>query len=181
MKKFGRCLSELTTERTLHVVETLFPKHPAVRYEEIAAADIPHFTEEDLGEARKKMRTRRCLGPDWIPPEAFRLAAELHPAKVLQELNSVHNKEEFQSEWKHANLILIKKDGKTDNLLSSYRPLCLLDTLGKLLEHLLMERLKLEIECRCGLADNQFGFGERHSTLDALESRGIGDPSSEWY
>lgn len=74
----------------------------------------------------------------------------------------------FPSKWKHANLILIKKDGKTENFPSSYRVLCLLDTHGKLLEHLLLGRLKLDIERRGGLADNQLGFREGRSVLDAL-------------
>lgn len=43
-----------------------------------------------------KLGTRVCSGPDWIPPEAVSLAAELHPAKVLQALNTVHTNEVSQ-------------------------------------------------------------------------------------
>lgn len=168
-KKLSRGLPVLTTEITLQVVETLFPNHPAVRYEEIAATEIPLFTEGELEEARKKMKPKKSPGPDGIPPEAVKLAAEIDPTKVLQALNCALTKEQFPSEWKQANLILIKKQGKPDNLPSSYRPLCLLDTLGKLLEHLLLGRLKGEIERTGGLAENQFGFVEGRSTLNAMQ------------
>lgn len=63
----------------------------------------------------------------------------------------------------------MKKEGKPDNLPSSYRPLCLLDTLGKLLEHLILARLRDEIERTGGLAENQFGFREGRSTISAVQ------------
>lgn len=168
-KKLGRSLPVLSSEMTLRVVETLFPKHPAVKYEEIAATDIPFFPEEELEEARKKMRPKKSPGPDGIPPEAVKVASEIHPTKVLHALNSALMNECFPDDWKKANLILLKKDGKPDGLPSSYRPLCLLDTLGKLLEHLLLKRLKSEIERTGGLAEIQFGFREGCSTLNALQ------------
>lgn len=67
-----------------------------------------------------------------------------------------------------AKLIFLKKKGKPDNLPSSYRLLCLLDTLGKLLEHLLLARLRDEIERTGKLAKNQFGFREGPSTISAV-------------
>lgn len=115
---------------------------------------------------RRSRNTPFHRGRAGIPPEAVRLASELHPAKVLQALNNALTKEEFPSKWKQANLILIKKDGKPENFPYFYRPLCLLDLLGKLLEHLFLRRLKWEIERNSGLADNQFSFREgQHWTV----------------
>lgn len=169
MKKLGQPLPVLTCEMMKQVVRALFPKHPAINYEEIAATNIPPFTELELEKAWKRIKTKKSSGPDGIPPEAVILAAKSQPRKVLQAMNYALLNEQFPAAWKRANLVLLKKPGKPDNSPSSYRPLCLLDTLGKLLEHLLLGRLKSEIERTGGLSENQFGFREGHSTVGAIQ------------
>ena len=51
---------------------------------------------------------------------------------------------------------------------SSYRPLCLLDVEGKLFEHIMLARLKKELERTGGLAERQYGFREKRQTVDAI-------------
>ena len=61
-------------------------------------------------------------------------------------------------------MISILKPGKDPVLPSSYRPISLLDTIGKLFEKILLARiLHVVNECRL-LRDEQFGFRPRHST-----------------
>jgi hypothetical protein len=52
---------------------------------------------------------------------------------------------------------------------SSYRPLCLLDSAGKLLEKIVEGRVKNELAAGNDLADCQFGFRKRRSTVDAVK------------
>jgi len=49
-------------------------------------------------------------------------------------------------------------------LLSSYRPLSLLDTTGKLFEEILLVRIPSKVSWRGLLRDEQFGFSPKHST-----------------
>jgi hypothetical protein len=49
-------------------------------------------------------------------------------------------------------------------LLSSYRPISLLDTVGKLLEEILLARVLREVSESGLLRDERFGFRPRHST-----------------
>ena len=49
-------------------------------------------------------------------------------------------------------------------LTSSYRPISLLDTIGKLFENILLVRILHEISVRGLMRDEQFGFIPRHST-----------------
>ena len=51
---------------------------------------------------------------------------------------------------------------------SSYRPLCLLDSAGKLLEKIVDGRIKEELAAGDDLADCQFGFRKGRSTIDAV-------------
>lgn len=48
-----------------------------------------------------------------------------------------------------------------------YRPLCLLNDIGKLLEYLLVRRIELHVEGKGGLCPSQFGFRRGKSTVDA--------------
>lgn len=51
---------------------------------------------------------------------------------------------------------------------SSYRPLCMLDTAGKLLETLRKSRLLSAIRAAVDLSNHQYGFRKGRSTVDAI-------------
>lgn len=52
---------------------------------------------------------------------------------------------------------------------AAYRPICLLDTLGKLYEQLIKGRLECELEDRAVLSDRQYGFRRGRGTIHAVE------------
>jgi hypothetical protein len=58
----------------------------------------------------------------------------------------------------------ILKPGKDPTQPSSYRPISLLDTVGKLSEKILLTRVLREVNERGLLRDEQFGFLPKHST-----------------
>jgi hypothetical protein len=60
--------------------------------------------------------------------------------------------------------------GKRPTLPTSYRPICLLDTFGKLFEKILLSRILCEVNGRGLLCDEEFGFGPKHSTALQLTS-----------
>jgi hypothetical protein len=66
--------------------------------------------------------------------------------------------------WKHARVISILKPGKDPALPSSYRPISLLDTIGKIVEKILLSRILHEVGERGLLRDEQFEFRPKHST-----------------
>ena len=61
-------------------------------------------------------------------------------------------------------MISILKPGKDPALPSSYRPISLLDTIGKLFEKILLTRILHEVNVRGLLRNEQFGFRPEHST-----------------
>jgi len=75
----------------------------------------------------------------------------------------------FPLEWKKAKLVLIPKGGKPEDLPSSYRPICLLDEAGKILERIIADRLVRQLS-RIGpdLSEEQYGFRGGRSTIDAI-------------
>jgi len=58
----------------------------------------------------------------------------------------------------------ILKPGKDPALPSSYRPISLLDSMGKLFENILIARILHAVSERGLMQDEQFGFRPRHST-----------------
>ena len=58
----------------------------------------------------------------------------------------------------------ILKPGKDPALPSFYRPISLLDSIGKLFEKILLARILHEVSERGLIREEQFGFRPRHST-----------------
>jgi len=69
---------------------------------------------------------------------------------LVQIFNAVLLTHHFPSVWKHAKVISILKPGKDPALRSSYRPISLFDTIGKLFEKILLARI-LHVVSECGL------------------------------
>jgi len=61
-------------------------------------------------------------------------------------------------------VISILKPGKDPALPSSYRPISILDTIGKLFENILLSTILYVVNERGLLRNEQFGFGIGHST-----------------
>lgn len=97
------------------------------------------------------------------------------PEEAIEMMANVYNKciEEsvFPTAWKTALLVLIPKPGGTENDIPKARPICLLSEVGKILERIIADRLKMWMQDNpeYELADTQFGFREGRSTCDALD------------
>jgi hypothetical protein len=67
-------------------------------------------------------------------------------------------------------LILLNKEGHPLDSPSAYRPICLLDEVGKLFERIIAARLEAHMTERApGWHDSQFGFRRGRSTVDAVK------------
>jgi len=75
----------------------------------------------------------------------------------------------FPARWKQAHLSLLSKPGKPESIPSSYRALCLLDDIKKILDSLLVGRMKAHMYgLGIRLSERQYGFRNGRSTDDAL-------------
>jgi hypothetical protein len=168
-------LNELRNMET--VVRNLFPLHnlaePRSR-PHIDPGDIPLFTHADLTAACSSLGVGKAPGPDCIPNEVIIIVAKEYPDLLLRIYNDCITRGVFHDEWKRQRLVLLPKGGKPPDDPSAYRPLCMLNGLGKLLEKLILHRLHGCIEPD-GLSERQFGFRKGRSTIDAIETvvRGV--------
>jgi hypothetical protein len=132
----------------------------------------PHdpFTLDELKAAIGRLGYGKAPGPDGIPNEVLRLIGNEYPETLLNIFNKCLQVPTFHNNWKRQKLVLIPKPGKQRGLPSSYRPLCMMDGLGKLMERLILSRLTPHLEGDKGLSDCQHGFRKGRSTTDALQN-----------
>lgn len=171
--RIGRPRTILSEEMVERCVQQLFPEVPQATYPTIPTAGaVPLFTRSELEAAWRKLKPKRCPGPDGIPVEAVRLAAATAGEAFLQVFNRELEAGNFPTIWKKAQLALLLKPGKPADDPASYRPLCLLDVVGKLYEQLLLSRLQEAVDRR--LSDRQYGFRKGRSTVDAVRRVFVG-------
>lgn len=162
--------SQMSAETTTRIVDALFPSHP-LREDapEPEISNIPLFSEEELGVAVASLRNHKAPGPDGIPPEALKAAHRASPELLLRMYNACLTTGTFSKRWKTSRLVLISKGKGEVNAPSSYRPLCMLDTAGKVLEKLIQPRLLSAIREAGDLSKRQHGFRKGHSTIGAIQ------------
>lgn len=155
------------------IVRGLFPQHeptiwPQQQRDQGDNCIRPVSTEELIA-AAKKMKTNKAPGPDGIPNVALKAAIGAYPEMIRATMQKCLVESRFPEIWKRQKLVLLPKPGKPPGDPSSYRPICLLDTLGKLLESIILNRLREYAEGDNGLSENQFGFRRGRSTVDAIK------------
>ena len=174
MKKLGtKTPAKNMDENTMrNIVETLFPTHPTRPQspdEPQAQTLPPPFTEEELQAAAQSLKNRKAPGPDQIPAEVLKAIAHHNPQLLLPMYNACLRQGLFPETWKKQRLVLISKGKGEPATPAAYRPLCMLDTAGKLLEKMLKPRLAAAIEASGGLSPRQHGFRAGKSTLGAIQ------------
>ncbi|KAL4142128.1 hypothetical protein QTP88_004645 [Uroleucon formosanum] len=152
------------------VVDSLFPEHRArTDGPPVPADSVVPFTASEVDAAVERAGSRnKAPGPDGLTGKILRAVHKAHPNILLGLYNSCLRSGTFPTEWKTSRVVLLKKGNKPDGVPSSYRPLCLLNDVGKTLEFLLARRLEDHMSDSGGLSANQYGFRKGKSTDDAV-------------
>ncbi|CAB0031138.1 unnamed protein product [Trichogramma brassicae] len=120
--------------------------------------------------ACRRIKYHTAPGPDGVPNSAIKIAIATHPDIFLQVYTACLQTGVFPAFWKRERLALPPKPGKPPEEPSSYRPLCMLHTAGKILERIICDRLEATTERPGGLSDHQYGFRKGRSTINAIEN-----------
>lgn len=156
-----------------NIITTLFPYRPAVATEaqgSLADEAIPDITWEELQQASMRIGDSKAPGPDGIPNVALKLAINGRKDIFMETFQKCLKERVFPDRWKIQRLVLIPKGNKSPEEPSSYRPICLLDTMGKILERIIYNRLLPIVEEKGALSEQQFGFRRSRSTTDAVKT-----------
>uniref|UniRef100_A0ABD2W6R7 Reverse transcriptase domain-containing protein n=1 Tax=Trichogramma kaykai TaxID=54128 RepID=A0ABD2W6R7_9HYME len=127
------------------IVAALFPRvpdAPALPPPLQAGAIVPAVTLGELRRAYKRIKVHTAPGPDGVPNAVIKIAIDEHPDSFLQVYTACLRTGVFPACWKRQRLVLLPKPGKPPDEPSSYRPLCMFDTAGKILERIICDRLE---------------------------------------
>ncbi|KAH0809408.1 hypothetical protein GEV33_013383 [Tenebrio molitor] len=123
---------------------------------------------EEIAAHIKYLKNRKAPGPDSIKP----ILLKKLPRDAIEKLTTIYNNCiqacYFPTAWKNAKTIMIPKPGKNPSDPRSYRPISLLNIIGKILEKVLSARLKLSLESNNLLPSQQFGFRAQRSTINPI-------------
>lgn len=130
--------------------------------------EVPLITAAELALIGAGLSTNKAPGPDGVPDIILKRIIVKKPELILDTLNRCLLQGHFPKPWKEATLVLLPKGKKPLELPSSYRPIFLINTIGKLLERIIKRRLEAHLEETSGISDRQFGFMKGRSTVDAI-------------
>lgn len=127
----------------------------------------PQFTSVELKAAANSFNLKKAPGSDGLTADICQHAIKNDRGVFLALANKCLELSHFPIVWKEATVIVLRKPNKksyTDP--KSYRPIGLLPVFGKILEKMLVCRIKWHILPK--LSTRQYGFMPQRSTEDSL-------------
>lgn len=154
--------------------DTFFPSPPA-NYTPPTVPDVPStilfepFRKTDIDRAITRLAPFKAPGPSGIPNIAIKSAQMYLSPVLLSILEASLTLGHFPTPWRKYCTVTLRKPGKSDYTApKAYRPVALEETLGKVLESVMAERLSALAEAHHLLPDNQYGGRPGRTTTDAL-------------
>ena len=124
------------------------------------------FSDLELSNAIKDLKTGKAQGPDNIPPEFLKHSGRKCRSWLRDFISTCLSHISIPKIWRKATVIALPKPNKPVDDLRSYRPISLLCVPYKLLERLLLLRLKRIVDPQ--LPDHQAGFRRGRSTVQQM-------------
>jgi len=122
------------------------------------ASELKLTKPEEVQEAIRSLKFGKAPGPNGFPNSALKHLLQRAVSLLVLIFNAILLTHHFPTAWKHARAISILKPGKITALPSAYRPINILDTIGKLFEKILLARILHEVSVRGLKQDEYFGF-----------------------
>ena len=160
-------------DRIKYILRSLFPHVEPFQRQDRSSCVVQReelFTLEELKRAGGGIKANTVPGIDVVPNEILREVTGAYPEILLGAFNSCLREGRFFVDWKKQRLVLLREGNKPLGDASSYRPICLLDTIRELLEKFILQQLQALLFGENGLSDNQFGFRKGRSTVDAIQA-----------
>ena len=135
-------------------------------------------TKHEIKRAINQLKNGKAAGPDGVPAEAIKADTNISVDMIYNLLGKIWNEESVPSDWKHGHIIKQPKKGDLGEC-KNWRGITLLSVPSKILNRILLERMKLAVDTY--LRDEQAGFRQNRSCTDQITIlRIIIEQSLEW-
>jgi ribonuclease HI len=111
----------------------------------------------------------KAPGPDGVPNVVLKRCMDVLIDRIYYLFRAIFELETYPDEWKESTTVVLRKPGKPSyEAPKAYRPIALLNTLGKLFSTLVADDLSHFCETRHALPRTQFGGRPSHCTSDSM-------------
>lgn len=157
------------SECARELMMTFFPRTDLVQLDSSLSGSVPPpLAECEVANAIALLRAKRSPGLDGITGEMVKAIWKVVPSFLVSLYADCISEGCFPNDWKVADVvILLKSPDKDRTSARSYRGICLLPVLGKVLERIMVDRLQRLVEPTS--CPRQFGFKAGYSTGDAWQ------------
>lgn len=136
-----------------------------------AGSSNPEMDEEistaEVRAAMHKLRTSSAPGADRVTNKALKNLDDSSITAITKLFNHCWKKGELPPAWRHAKVTFIPKPGKSLDI-QNLRPISLTSCLGKLFEHVILNRIQTHMEKHHLFPDTMIGFRPHLSTQDIM-------------
>ena len=126
------------------------------------------FNLDELRRAIRGAKQHSTPGDDRISYEMLQHLSKHSSKSLLNMYNRAWTNGTIPQAWRHSITVPILKAGKDQSNISSYRPISLTSTIGKVMERLVTNRLTYYVEKQDLLTNVQTGFRKGKSTIDQV-------------
>lgn len=127
-----------------------------------------HISPQELTNALRLTSNKSAPGPSGLNYRALKWVHGRYPDKLLDFLDACLTAGHHPAAWRRTKVVMLKKPNKKDpTALNAYRPITLEETLGKLLEKIIANRLQYAANEGQKLDPNQYGCRQKSSVADA--------------
>ena len=130
------------------------------------------WTSIKINEVHREIRrlaANKAPGPDEIPNSLFKHCAQELVPSLHNIFNATIDLEHYPKQWKQSKTVVIRKPGRhTYMVTKSYRPIALMNTMGKILSAIVARKLMAAVETLQLLPNSHFGGRPGRTTTDAI-------------
>ncbi|KAG9120597.1 hypothetical protein FRC07_003847, partial [Ceratobasidium sp. 392] len=131
--------------------------------------DLPELTIDDVTAAIQGLKPHKAPGPDDIPACVYIAGSDLLAPHLLAVYQASLKKGLYPTAWKHSRTAVLRKPGKPDYAVAkAYRPIALLNVIGKILSSCVAKRLITLADKHGWIPAHHFGGRAGRTTTDAL-------------
>lgn len=155
--------------------ETFFPTPPEANLADMENAvyndqlTMPPVTEQEVDDTIQEAAPLKALGPDGIINKALQLAKPLIIPHLAQMFNQSLMLGYCPRHFRKSTTVVLRKPGKSNyTMLKAYRPIALLNTIGKIMDAIMAKRLSYIAETHQLLPQTHIGGRKQRSTEHAF-------------